>query len=265
MRAVVPSYRPVEAVVRALALLAELNRHKVGSVASLHQATGLPKPTIVRLLETLIARGYVVNDARQGGYQVTSLVQSLSCGFHSDPLVIEAGRPWLIEFTRRHKWPVSIALLDHDAVVVRFSTIPDSPVSPFHATINMRLRLLTRALGRAYLAFCPEDERDFILEILSRSKHAEDQAARRRKDVLRVLASIRSAGYATRPPRIEPLNSSTIAVPIMRGEQVLATVGMTYFRSALPAPGAIDRFVLPIQQLAANVARTVAQLERQKG
>jgi IclR family mhp operon transcriptional activator len=259
-----PSYKPVEAVVRAIDLLAELNRHKVCSVATLHKATGLPKPTIVRLLETLMERGYVVNDARQGGYQVTSLVQSLSCGFHGDPLVIEAGRAWLIEFTRRHKWPVSIALLDHDAVMVRFSTIPDSPVSPFHATINMRLRLLTRALGRAYLAFCPPDERDFIVDILARSNHPEDQQAKSRKEVLRTLASIRAVGFASRPARVEPLNSSTIAVPIVRGEQVLATVGMTYFRSALPGTQVIDRFVQPIQQLAANVVKTVVQLERQK-
>lgn len=259
-----PSYRPVESVVRALALLAELNRHKVGTVAALHAATGLPKPTVVRLLETLIDRGYVVADARNGGYQVTSQVQSLSCGFHSDPLVVEAGRPWLIEFTRRHKWPASIALLDHDAVVVRFSTIPDSPVSPFHATVNMRLHLLTRALGRAYLAFCPDDEREVILDMLARSAHAEDRPARRRKEVLRVLASIRAQGYATRPARIEPSNSSTIAVPVMRGDQVLATVGMTYFRSALPTAAALAPFVAPIRQLAEHVAKTVGQLERQR-
>ena len=111
-----PSYQPVEAVMRALDVLKALNLQKVCSVAMLHQTTGLPKSTIVRLLETLIEKGYVINDTRQGGYQVTSLVQSLSCGFHGDPLVVEAGRAWLIEFTRSHKWPASIALYDYDAV-----------------------------------------------------------------------------------------------------------------------------------------------------
>jgi len=76
---------PVESVRRAMHLLHELNRQRVSSVRHLHGATGLPKPTIVRLLDTLIALGYVVNDRRQGGYQVTSLVRSLSAGFHGDP------------------------------------------------------------------------------------------------------------------------------------------------------------------------------------
>ena len=84
---------PVESVRRAIHLLHELNRQRVSSVRHLHHATGLPKPTIVRLLDTLIALGYVVNDRRQGGYQVTSLVRSLSAGFHGDPLVVEAARP----------------------------------------------------------------------------------------------------------------------------------------------------------------------------
>src|ERR1700749_2415533 len=107
---------PVESVRRALQILHELNRERVSSVLRLHRATGLPKPTIVRLLNTLIALGYVVNDPRRGGYQVTSLVRSLSAGFHGDPLVVEAARPWAIGFTRKFHWPVAVAVLDRDAV-----------------------------------------------------------------------------------------------------------------------------------------------------
>src|SRR5580765_6805782 len=154
---------PVESVRRAFALLEELNRQRINSVQHLHEVTALPKSTIVRLLETLRLLGYVANDPRQGGYQVTSGVRSLSSGFHGDPLVVEAARPWAIEFSRRSKLPIGITVLDRHCMVVRFSTARDSPMSPFHATINMKLPLLTRAMGRAYLAFCPEDEREYIL------------------------------------------------------------------------------------------------------
>ena len=92
---------PVESVRRAFALLEELNRQRINSVQHLHEATALPKSTIVRLLETLRLLGYVANDPRQGGYQVTSGVRTLSSGFHGDPLVVEAARSWAIEFTRR--------------------------------------------------------------------------------------------------------------------------------------------------------------------
>src|SRR5918999_872484 len=144
-----PSFPPVRSVERALGLLVELNTQRVTTIGELHQRTGLPKPTIVRLLETLIAAGFVSSDRRLGGYQVTSRVSALSSGYHGAPMVIEAARPWAIDITRKLKWPVSVALLEKDAVVVRFSTIPDSPMSPFHATINMRLSLISRGLGRA--------------------------------------------------------------------------------------------------------------------
>jgi IclR family mhp operon transcriptional activator len=253
---------PVESVRRAFHLLHELNRQRVSSVRHLHQATGLPKPTIVRLLDTLIALGYVFNDHRQGGYQVTSLVRSLSSGFHGDPLVVEAARPWAIAFTRKFQWPVAVAALDRDAVAVRFSTIPDSPVSPFHATINRRLQLMSRALGRAYIAFCPPNERNLLLHMLATSNDPEDAAARDRDAALTLLAMIRRAGFAERSATVEPKSSSTIAVPVMLGRKVLATVGVTYFTSAMPKAEAIARYVLPLKEMAKNIQTSVVLLKQ---
>jgi IclR family mhp operon transcriptional activator len=257
-------YARVESAWRTLELLKELNRQNVSSVDRLHRMTGLPKPTVVRLLETLISAGYVTNDRRQGGYKITSQVQSLSCGFHGDPLVVEAARPWAIEFTRRFQWPVAIAVLDRDAVVVRFNTNSESPISPFHATINMRLQLLTRGLGRAYLAFCPRAERELILGILAKSSDPEDAEARDRAGVSKMLARIRRLGFAERLPFVEPTSSSTLAVPIRRGRNVLATVGMTYFRSALTAKQDKGRYIAALQQMAEDIKANVLALERQR-
>jgi IclR family transcriptional regulator, mhp operon transcriptional activator len=250
----------VQSVTRALSLLAEMNRQRLTTVRHLHAATGLPKATIVRLLQTLAAAGYVANDKRQGGYLVTSQVQSLSCGYHGDPLVVEAGRPWALEFTRRHRWPIAIALLDRDAMRVRFSTIPDSPISPFHATVNLRLCLLTRALGRAYVAFCPAAERDALLAALKSSPHPEDAGARNRASALRMLDATQRAGYAQRAVNVEPRSSSTIAAPIRRGGGVLASVGMTYFRSAVSRRDLADHYAPLLQELARNIEASVANL-----
>jgi IclR family mhp operon transcriptional activator len=231
-------------------------------VHHLYQSTGLPKPTIVRLLDTLIALGYVVNDRRQGGYQVTSLVRSLSAGFHGDPLVVEAARPWAIAFTRKYQWPVAVAVLDRDAVAVRFSTIADSPVSPFHATINIRLQLMTRALGRAYIAFCPASERSLLLDMLAASKDPEDAAARNRDAALTQLAMIKRSGFADRSTMVEPKSSSTIAVPITLGRKVLATVGVTFFTSAIPKAAAVARYVPPLKEMAKNIQTSVVLLKQ---
>ena len=43
------------------------------------------------------------------------------------------------------------AVLENNAMVVRYSTIPLSPLAMRHSTINVRLSLVSRAIGRAYL------------------------------------------------------------------------------------------------------------------
>jgi IclR family mhp operon transcriptional activator len=252
-----PSFPPVQSVQRALALLGELNRQRVTSVGELHQRTGLPKPTIVRLLETLMAEGFVVNDSRVGGYQVTSKVAALSSGFHGAPLVIEAARPWAIDLTRRLKWPLAVAVLQEHAMIVRFSTIPDSPVSPFHATINMRLSLVSRALGRAYLAYCPQEERRLLVRMLSASAHAEDRPDNLARAVQQLVRATRSRGFAERDPNVEPRNSGTIAVPVMAGNLVLATLGLTYFRSAVRRSAVNDVLAPALQEARSHIERSV--------
>jgi IclR family mhp operon transcriptional activator len=251
---------PVESVRRAFALLEELNRQRITSVQHLHATTGLPKSTIVRLLETLCILGYVANDPRQGGYQVTSGVRSLSSGFHGDPLVVEAARPWTIEFTRQFKLPVGIGVFDRSSMIVRFSTISDSPMSPFHATINLRLPMLTRAMGRAYLAFCPAEERAYILDVLTASDHPEDRAARCPEDVRDIIARVRRNGFAERSPAVEPRSSNTFSVPIQFEGNVLATIGVTYFNSSMPKPKAISSYVPLLMDLARNIESSVQSL-----
>ena len=255
------SYPPVESVRRALELLAALNEQKLSSIQQLHRRTGLPKATLVRLLQTLVGAGFVANDRRQGGYQVTSRVHALSCGFHGDPLVIEAARAWALDLTRRLRWPVSIATLEHDQVAVRFNTNADSAISPFHATVGMRLGLVTRALGRAYLAFCPADERRILIDMLQQSDRPEDAAAADRASLLRMMAAIRHRGHAERDPGVEPRNSGTIAVPLLRGGRVLATLGLTYYTSALRTVRMREALAAELRVAAGRIVQNVAELE----
>ena len=238
-------------------LLTELNKQRVTTIAELHRRTGLPKPTMVRLLETLKSEGFISNDRRLGGYQVTSQVSTLSNGFHGAPLIIEAARPWAIDLTRRVKWPVSAALLETDAVVVRFNTIPDSPISPFHATINMRLSLVARGLGRAYLAFCSKEERQLLVRMLMASRHDEDRPKNLPKVVEQLVRTTRNRGFAQRDQNVEPTNSDTVAVPIMAQGRVLATYGLTYFRSAVTRSVLIGTLVPALKESGAKIEESL--------
>jgi IclR family mhp operon transcriptional activator len=172
-------------------------------------------------------------------------------------MVIEAARPWAIELTRKLKWPAAVAVLQEDAVFVRFSTIADSPVSPFHATINMRLSLISRALGRAYLAYCPKEERKLLVRMLSASDHAEDRLKNLARVVQQLVRSTRSRGFAERDLNVEPRNSGTIAVPIMAHRVVLATLGLTYFRSAVRRSTLVDTLVPALKEARTHIEQSI--------
>ncbi|MFV1463839.1 MULTISPECIES: DNA-binding transcriptional regulator [unclassified Phaeobacter] len=254
-------YTPVRSVERAMAVLEEMNRVKSSTVAQLHLRTKLAKPTIVRLLQTLEHIGYVSRDERQSGYVLTSKVMSLSAGFHNDPLVVEAGRAYAIALTKQVTWPVSIAIPDQGDVVVRFSTIPDSPISPFHATVNMRLSLDLHGLGLAYLAFCPEDEQRILLKsIFERGRSETPQSGDTETGLQGRLALIKQQGFAERLRAAGNESSNTIAVPILGEGRVLGTLGITYFRSAVRRADAVRDFLRPLQDAAKQIASNVRDL-----
>ena len=110
---------PVRSVVRALDLLQALNRQAVSTLDVLYAQTRIPKPTLVRLLQTFESRGIVKHAPQHGAYFLTSGVRSLSSGYHSEPMIVEAAAPLMDALTLRVKWPMAVAMLEDSAMVVR--------------------------------------------------------------------------------------------------------------------------------------------------
>ena len=256
-----PSFPPVQSVVRAIELLQALNRQPVSTIDVLHRQTGFPKPSIVRLLQTLEAKGLVRHAPQPGAYYLTFGVATLSSGYHSEPRVVEAGAQLMDELTAKIKWPLALAVFDGDAVVVRYSTIPNSPLSLLHSSLNMRLSLVSRALGRAYLAFCTRDEQAMLLAAAAKTANPEDAVAQDPKAVRRMLAETRKRGYALRDPAVRPV-SNTLALPVFDQGRPVASIGLTWFASTMDAAEAARRYLAPLRELSATVAARLAALDR---
>jgi IclR family mhp operon transcriptional activator len=257
-----PSYPPVQSVVRAFGILRELNRRSISTVDHLHKATRLPKPTIVRLLETLIGEGLVTTDKRLGGYSVTSSVRGLSVGYHNASLLVEAAQAHCAAFTRAHKWPLSVAVPEEAGLVIRFNTIADSPLSPQFANLNQMLDLRSTGHGRAYLAYCSDRERTALLRAgASRTSSKPEDGSR---GLRQIIARVKQRGYGERDPARLPAGSSTIALPVMAGDHILGTVGLTYFTSAVPAHDVEQRLVPPLRGCVADIERSAGELIAQR-
>ncbi|MBV2160273.1 DNA-binding transcriptional regulator [Achromobacter denitrificans] len=252
------SVQPVNAAIRVIELLQAMNRQPVCSIHWLYQATGMPKPTIVRLMQTLASRNIVRHAPQYGAYMLASEVTSLCSGYHGTPRLVDAGAGPLDAFTEEHRWPVALAVFDHDAMVVRYSTIPHSPLSLHQSTINMRLSLASRALGRVYLAACSPQDRATILKILEGSTDPEDAPAKDGATLAAELDQVAALGYSLRAPGIRPI-SSTLAVPVYDDGRVAAAIGMTWISSALQVQDAIRRYLEPLRDVSREISANLGK------
>jgi IclR family mhp operon transcriptional activator len=239
----------IEPVRRSFTVLEALSHRRSTTLSVLTGETGLPRPTVVRLLHTLIALGYAARVSRQQGYRLTDRVLGLSESIRFVDHLVDAAIPHMRRFTEEHGWPLYLATISQGAIVIRHSTAPESPMSFEGAGLNARRPVLISALGRVWLAFCPEEERRAILRDLG--------VTRRQATALEsVLERVRREGLAfTQPPR--PTRIHGMAVPIRRGNRVLGSLSMRFPRSAMTEEDVARRFGKRLQSLARAIARDV--------
>jgi len=229
------SYEPLRTVEKTMTVLEELSRHAARRVGELSAATAIPAPTVVRILETLCHIGYVRKLPGRTGYCLTRRVTMLAAGFHGLPDVFDAICRSADRLTHDLKWPASVCVFDRDAMTVYYSTIPVSPLSHKHSTLNRRLDMLTRAHGRAWLAFCEDEERLRIWRVLVETgRHAGPPPAIE-AEMAPILASIRQTGVARRDAATEP-DTTTLAAPVVIAGRLTATIGLTHFAGSSVDP-----------------------------
>jgi IclR family mhp operon transcriptional activator len=250
----------VQSLGRGLRILEALNQNRVTSLAALNQITGLPKPSLVRLLETLIEAGYVTRVSRREGYTLTDAVLRLSSGVRHRDVVVDVARPLMEGFTRRHKWQVSLATSESDSMLIRFTTRHLSPFAREENFLNRRIHMLQSAVGRAYIAFCSDEERELILGFV---RAAGDPLAITEDPprIAALLAQVRHDGYATTErPRANPTRS--FAVPVMEPgveESPLGSIAFFYYRTAMNHSEATRRYLGPVRALADEIAVGLAE------
>ncbi|MBN9485997.1 MAG: helix-turn-helix domain-containing protein [Alphaproteobacteria bacterium] len=251
-----------ESVRRSFALMEALSRRRNSSVRDLTGESGLPRPTVVRLLQTLIGLGYVVRVSRQEGYRLTDRVLGLAESIRFVDHLVDAALPHMSRFTAEHGWPLYLATLSYGAITIRHSTAPESPRAFEGAELNAKRPILISALGRAWLAFCSEEERRSILRdiggLTRRQEIALDQQ----------LARVRQQGVAfTRLSR--PTRLHGIAVPVMQGgaqgDRVIASLTMRFPHSAMSEAEVAQRFGRRLQALARTIANDTARRRNASG
>jgi IclR family transcriptional regulator, mhp operon transcriptional activator len=256
------STRPIRALIRGLEALSVLNRREGATVSEVTTEIRLPRTTTYRILETLCQAGYVYRDSNDDRYRLTVMVRALADGFDDEAWVTQIARPCINELCKEIVWPISLASPSGTSMLVRDTTDHVSPLAVERLSAGFRIPLLTTSSGRAYLAFCSPEQRDCLLEILSRSSREEDRLAKSRAEVDRILEEAREQGYAMASRTRRVSEQVALAVPVLIEDRVIATVAVRYAASAVPARTAVERFVPKLRDTAQKIRIKFVEQQR---
>jgi IclR family transcriptional regulator, mhp operon transcriptional activator len=246
----------VNSLQKGLEILRLLNELDHTQVRHLHKATGLPKATIVRMIDTLVDAGYVMR-SENGDCILTAKVLALSHGYHADDHLLAISGPILERFRQEHSWPTDLARFDQDAMVI-LDTSRSTGTLSLNRSIGSRLPVMVTALGRAWLGFCEPAERERALAALARSPDPLADLARDRVALDRLVAEIRVRGYAV-SDREYLKYTRAVAVPILSGGRVVACINMMVVASAMTMEEAETIFVTPLRAAAEEIAQGLAR------
>ena len=240
-----PIYREVRGLSRGLAVLRALNARPggIGGVLELARATGLHRTTVKRLLETLRVEGLVHQKDDGASYALGFEVRRLSEGY--------VAADWLDQ------------VADDGFMIVRESTHRMSLLSQHRATIGIRIPMLVSALGRAWMSWCAEEEREATLSILRSRTDEMGTLANDRAYVKQILRDTRRRGYAVNKGEWVTEESVTaIAFPVRIGEHAIGAINLVLQRHAVSDREIATRYVPLLRSLAADISQGVAAVPR---
>lgn len=203
------------------------------------QATGLPYPTVWRILMTLIDRGYIETLPVSERYVLTARALVLGAGFQDRENMVPRFRAAMDRLCHDILWPISLAAPAGNSMVVRYSTHNATTMTYTVYKPGFATPLGQSATGVAYLSALAEEERDYLIGSL-------DLAKIDRAILMDQLQRAQTLGYASyERSRFNPTPGklSTIAVPLYRDEAVVGALALSYFANAMPLQQAIDRYI----------------------
>jgi DNA-binding IclR family transcriptional regulator len=225
----------------------------------LAQLLGAPRTSVADLLKVLEGRGFVAPTAEGHGWRLDFRVAQLGNAYLHEFSVREVGRTAMRELSRRTGLTTQMAVLDHtDIVYIERQDASRRRSEPRVVTdIGSRLPAYCTSLGKAMLAFLPDDEVDRLYgspaELMPRTKNTITTLARLKSE----LAAIRRRGFAVDH---EETTEGVVCIgsPILgadgRPEAAISIAGLS---AGMPAA--------TVEALGRTVARTASQVSSTRG
>lgn len=222
--------------------------------AEVSLATGIPKPSVSRLIATLVALGHLRPAAERDKYELAAGVVRLAQAFLGAIDVRHFARPHVVALAEAAGASAFLAVRDGDEMLVVEAARSRSAVAFLGSDVGTRMALATSALGRAWLAGVDEPTRQAVLARFRAGPPAQRAQAGKALDA--VLEQAREDGYAISLGEWHP-NINAVAVPIRTpgGEIVSMNCGSPSF--VMPAERLREKVLPLLLQAAASLARDI--------
>jgi DNA-binding IclR family transcriptional regulator len=241
-------------LVKAFALLEALCAEPVDrSLAELASSTHLPKPTVHRILKSLVSLGYVQR-GEAGIYRVSDKLRRLNLP-RDDRRILEAATPVLANLFRQTEETVNLGVLREDRVIYLSVTESNHPLrrvaqqqeaDPFYCT----------ALGRAMVAHIEDSRREAMLRrapFAARTPHTITSASQLRA----TMESVRRNGFAIEENETD-IGVMCIAAPAFEDGRVVAAISLSV-PSARVEPAKRQQLIHAVRDAAAKLTAALSR------
>ncbi len=242
----------IQSVDRAFQLLETISLHPQGlSLTELVNQTQLNKSTAYRLLSSLIAHGYVIKDSRSNTYHISLKLYEIGCRTVNANGFLPVVEPVLRGLAVETNEAIHFVLREENSVVYLYKEEPVQSVIHMASRIGLRNPMYCTGVGKAILAFLPEEEQRLIAQT-TRYQAFTDHTLCTPEALLEDLERTRRRGYAIDDQEHE-LGIRCVAAPIKNDQ------GNAYAAISLSAPTTrLGEERIPL--LARQITDTAAQI-----
>jgi DNA-binding IclR family transcriptional regulator len=210
----------VTALARGLELMRCFSpRDNVLGNQDLARMTGLPKPTVTRLTNTLMRLGCLKREVHSGKYQLDVGVLGFGYAMLSNLAIRSVAHPLMEQLANHAQAAVAMASRDR-LQMVYLDVVQGQGNMTMRRQIGSYLPMAQSSVGRACMAAMPETEREFVLDHL-RQREA-DQWPAIRKGLDRAFRDFTDYGFCLSIGEWHR-DVNSVAVPLLHPQYGLLT------------------------------------------
>ncbi|MEW5423806.1 IclR family transcriptional regulator C-terminal domain-containing protein [Amorphus sp. 3PC139-8] len=247
-------YKPVSASLRVLQVLEALNAIGPAGLTAIHKRTGIPKPTTLRMLETLHAAGFASYDAQKREFGVGLRSLALSSGYNADDEIVTLAQPVVSRLRADLGWPSDIVVCRDDRLVIADTNARDASFAVVrHRGRGSEIPFTISATGRAWLAFCDDETRKRLLRFERPHPEESDSLMKDPERLATIIETTRRRGYGTQSGEFFSSEAGA-GVPVFVHGVLRCCLNIVVARNAVSMEQIEERYVPRLQQAADEIA-----------